>query len=216
MGELTEWQNPCSNKGDRLDDGHVGGTASTGDPDSWFPELWSWAIAKIKARTMLDVGCGVGFSQRFFDKSGVRTTGIDGSKMVLGRHLLKDCQGTEVLLHDFTVGPWVRSTYDIVWCCDVAEHVEAEHSQNIVDTLAKAVCSDGLLLFCAAPVGAGGYHHVNCQDPPYWIERLESAGLKHSHELSEEARGLCGPHYGRGPKNYFKRSGMVFQRVYSA
>jgi trans-aconitate methyltransferase len=200
------WVNPCTNGGDRLDFGHLGGTVTGGDRDSWYPELWDWLRQSFDVKSMLDVGCGAGYSQRFFHESGVATIGLD-CKEVLAYHVMKD--PCSVITHDLTQWAWVcEHRLDLVWCCEVVEHIEEKFVQHVVNTLAKN--TGKVLAMTAAPRGAGGYHHVNCQDSPYWISLLEAAGLKFRQELTDHARGLCTEAYGRGPNNYFRRSGMVF------
>jgi len=201
-----QWTNPSSLKGKRLDFGHLGGTSTSGDPDSWYPELWTWLIRTNRLGSVLDVGCGVGYSQKFFHDSGLITLGVD-CKQVLEHHVL----GEKTLVHDFTTGVApLPGRFDLVWCCEVAEHIPEEFVSNLAYTFAMG-CGK-LLAFCAAPRGAGGYHHVNCQNPPYWISLLSKYGFTINEEMSEHGRRLCGPHYGRGKNNYFYRSGLIFTK----
>lgn len=194
---------PCT-MGERLDFGHLGGTSTTGDPDSWYPELWLWLTSKFNIERMLDVGCGVGFTQKFFEKQGIVACGID-CEQVLERHLTK----TNTISHDLMTGPaMLANSCDLVWCCEVAEHVEQGSVDNVIQTIvgnAKTVVA-----FCAAPEGAGGYHHVNCQNPHYWINKFTDAGLEFSQPLTDEACNLCDASHGRGDLNYFRRSGLIF------
>lgn len=208
----SPWKNPCSINGELLRFGHLGGTSTTGDPDSWYPELWSWLIQEFKVVKMLDVGCGVGFTQDFFSRQGVFSYGID-AEPVLARHLWKDSAGEADMYlscHDFTRGcllGWGKK-FDLVWCCEVAEHIEEQFVNHIVRTL--ALNTGKVLGFCAAPKGAGGHHHVNCQNPPYWIDKLCEAGLVYQSQMSDEARGFCTEVNGRSANNYFRRSGLIF------
>jgi hypothetical protein len=112
-----------------------------------------------------------------------------------------------------TTGPWVwRDDYqvDLVWCCELAEHVAPEFEDNVVRTVTET-CGKALA-FCAAPPGAGGYHHVNCQPSEHWIRKLEAAGLCYRPDLTEHARSLCTEANGRSAHNYFRRSGLIFTR----
>ena len=199
--------NPCSHGGKRLAWGHLGGTSVTGDPDSWFPELWDWLIKQFNITSMFDVGCGVGFSQKWFHDNNIDSMGLDCEQM-RAFHLIKD----RFVAHDLTVESWFSGNqYSLVWCCEVAEHIKEKFSNNLIDTLAGN-CGR-VLAFCAASVGAGGIHHVNCQNPPYWREKIEKAGLVYDQSLTDQAKGLCGPTNGRGKQNYFARSGMIFLRI---
>lgn len=179
--------------------GHLGGTAKGGDEHSWCPELWMQLLSELPSNgRVLDVGCGVGYSQRFFHEAGFETIGMDCEQM-RSHHLLP----LKFTAHDLTTGPWLSETpFDLVWCCEVVEHVFESRVQNVIDTLVKNCC--GTLAMTAAPVGADGCHHVNCQNPPYWINKIEAAGLLYQKELTERLRKL--------PGLYFQRTGMVFKR----
>lgn len=212
-----DWTNPCSDGGERLDFGHLGGTSTEGDPDSWYPELWDWLVREFGLGSVLDVGCGVGHAQKFFFDRGLLTWGLD-CEGVLARHLLRETsEKPGLIVHDLTTGPWgwVDTTRaDLVWCCEVAEHVEEQFVDNVVRTVADNCYK--VLAFCAAPAGAGGFHHVNCQDPPYWVAKLEAAGLTYRPDLTDHARSLCPEGNGRSARNYFRRSGLIFTRVPNA
>lgn len=202
---MPSWQNPCKHA-DRLDFGHLGGTSTMGDPDSWFPELWDWLIASFQPRSALDVGCGVGYAQRYFHECGLATLGID-CQQVLAHHLLPD----RARAHDLTLGPCLLAgPFDLVWCCEVAEHIEERYVGHLVDTLVQN-CAVALA-FCSAPPGAGGHHHVNCQAPGYWVDLLQAAGLVHRQDLTARGRELCPEGNGRCAGNYFRRSGLIFTR----
>lgn len=197
--------NPCAD-GRPLNFGHLGGTSTRGDPDSYFPEMWEWLIGYFKLESVLDVGCGVGYAQKFFHDHGLTTFGVEGSQDVLRYHPLPQLAQR----HDLTTGVWAGPgrLYDLVWCCEVAEHVEERFVQNVIETL-RSHCGK-VLAFCAAPVGAGGYHHVNCQNPPYWIEKLTAAGLCFREDLTGEAKKLAPPGKCGRRKSYFDRSGLIF------
>jgi hypothetical protein len=213
----SDWANPCRLGDPLLEYGHLGGTTRGGDPDSWFPELWDWACRTFHVRSVLDIGCGAGHAMQWFYRRSdfIDVGGVD-CEQVLSHHVLRPNEGRGVALwaHDLTTGAIdltaTEGRHDLVWCCDVAEHVEEKFVDNVVKTL--AVNTGKVLAFCAAPKGAGGYHHVNCQDPPYWVDRLTAAGLAHRPELTAHARSLCTEANGRSAHNYFRRSGLIFTR----
>lgn len=192
----------------RLDFGHVGGTSTVGDPDSWYPELWTWLIREFALTSMLDVGCGIGLTQKFFEESGLRTVGLDCPQMTK-HHVLNN--PSVFIGHDLTEYAWFCSRVnDLVWCCEMAEHLEERFVDNLIRTLVSNC--DRVLAFCAAPPGAGGYHHVNCQPVEYWMDKLTAAGMVFDAERTQLARGLCDASHGRSAGNYFGRSGLIFTR----
>lgn len=199
------WQNPSTNLGDRLDFGHLGGSSTTGDHDSWYPELWTWLFDAFGVKSVLDVGCAVGQSQKFFHESGMETVGLDCEQV--RPHRVVDAP---FVAHDLTTAAWIaEKPFDLVWSCEVAEHIEEVYVENLINTL-ELNCGK-VLAMTAAPPGADGYHHVNCREPEYWIRKLTAGGrLQYSESLTQEAKKLCPAAYGRGPRNYFTRSGLIF------
>ena len=201
------FDNPSTSTGNRLYFGHLGGTSTTGDHNSWFPEMWTWLIATFDAKSVLDVGCGIGWAQKFFFDSGLITLGIDCEQMIPHR-----VTSAPMVAHDLTKAAWVAGqSSDLVWCCEVAEHIDETFVHNVVNTL---VWNCGkVLAFSAAPPGADGHHHVNCRAEEYWIEKMTASGqLEHSELLTQQAKKMCSAEYGRTENNYFRRSGLIFTR----
>lgn len=196
---ITElFKNPCTGNGQRLEENHLGGTSTLGDPDSWCPEVWWHLIGLYQINSMFDIGCGVGFTQSFFAKLDIENYGIDG-EICIKYHLNPSCCAA----HDLTVSSIkiARPKFDLVWSCEVFEHIEEKFVSNILETL-QLNCGK-VLGVCAAPQGAGGYHHVNCQNPEYWIEKISSVGFKYNDELTKYCRKISGG-------AYFRRSGLIF------
>lgn len=203
-------KNPCDGGGLALQFGHLGGTATGGDPDSWCPEVWDWLVEDFGARSALDVGCGVGFAQEYFYERGLFSFGVDCAQ-VLEHHRLTKRDGAPLFVrsHDFTTGPCLLAyPFDLAWCCEVAEHVSPEFEDHIVQTVARNARK--VIAFSSAPKGAGGFHHVNCRPPEHWVERFLAAGWAYDQERTLRARLLSDWSNGRGPHNYFRRSGLVF------
>ncbi len=82
---------------------------------------------KLGGKTILDVGCGGGFTCEEFAKQGARVSGVDPSHTTIK---VAD-QHSKAMGFDITykVGigealPFNDSTFDLVSCCDVLEHVQ--------------------------------------------------------------------------------------------
>jgi 2-polyprenyl-3-methyl-5-hydroxy-6-metoxy-1,4-benzoquinol methylase len=58
--------------------GHVGGFVFN-DTATYDPDLWRWWANDLKAKTVLDVGCGMGISTDFFLRQGMKPTCLEGS-----------------------------------------------------------------------------------------------------------------------------------------
>lgn len=209
MTDSAVFAYPYGRPGGMIEDGILGGTSPTGDPDSYFPEVWELLRERFSVRSFLDVGCGVGHAMAFMaSRPGVDDVlGLEGSEKVLVHHVLPG----RALRHDLTAR-YVRAeggVFDMVWCCELAEHLDECYAPELVATLSRN--AGKVLAFCAATPGWGGHHHVNCRPPEYWIERLTGGGLLYYQEgLTLECRSLCTANAYRSDRNYFGRSGLVF------
>ncbi len=186
-------------------DGDFGGTTSDGDCNSWHPEVWAILVEKFNVKSLLDIGCGVGLAQSFFEKNDIENLGIDATEKLRPHHAVPN----KFVIHDMTKGPYKHS-FDMVWSCDVFEHIDEEYVQNILDTLDMAT---KVAAFSAAPAGWGGHHHVNCKNPDYWIEKVTSyTKFKYDEALTKRCRAST-PTFSNGrDESYFARSGLVFTK----
>jgi SAM-dependent methyltransferase len=188
-----------------LIDGTLGGTSVEGDKDSLFPELWTWLRDEYKLISVLDAGCGCGYAMKCFEALGMVPWGLEGSRVVIDHHLMPG----SVFRHDFTKGHWdyIFRKFDMGWSCECGEHIPEEHSRNLVRTLTRNVRK--VIAFCAAPPDCGGHNHVNCRESSYWVNLFAEEGWVECPGLSEFARSLCPENGYRGPRNYFRRSGIL-------
>jgi cyclopropane fatty-acyl-phospholipid synthase-like methyltransferase len=189
-----------------IKDGHLGGYIAGGDPGTWCPSLWSWAIQRFGARSVLDVGCGEGHSAKFFLEKGCEVLGVEGCRPAIEKTAISG----KVAHHDFTTGPFLPpGPFDLIWSCEFLEHVESCYVPNILATFAYA--AKAILLTHAFTHQTDGFHHVNCQPTPYWIRRIEAVGFKCHVSFSLEARTVTLQDY--AGINHFARSGLVFVRT---
>lgn len=191
-------------------EGHLGGYVMSGaspspsgldvthgDPATWCPELWLWAMSSLNVRSVLDVGCGEGHCMAFFSRYGCKVKGVDGSLIARKSSMLPECHD----VHDFVDGPYTpSSSYDLVWCCEFVEHVEERYASNVLDTFKYA--KKFIMLTHAVP-GQPGWHHVNCRPTEYWIGKLEQTGYDYHASLTECAKRVA-------RNGHFKDKGLVF------
>lgn len=187
-------------------EGHLGGFILGGDPATWCPHLWRWAIDRFAVRSMLDVGCGEAHSTRFFRDLGCEVQGLEGCQ----RAIDQSAAPGSVALHDFCEGPFhgIRR-YDLVWSCEFLEHVDARFVPNILHTFDLA--TKAILLTHAFPGQEDGHHHVNCRPSRYWIRHVEALGFECDVAATLEARTVTLDDY--PGINHFARSGLVFVRT---
>ncbi len=125
------------------------------------------SILTFKPISAVDIGCGCGDFLSFLKRNGViDVLGIDGD--YVKRSDLKipeDC----FMPFDITKPIILPRKYDIALCLEVAEHIDEQNSDVLIDSLVNA--SD-IILFSAAIPGQGGTHHVNERWPQHWADKF--------------------------------------------
>lgn len=144
-------------------------------------------------KTILDLGCGPGDMRNVAGRFGLQWIGIDGDPRVAS---------SGIISHDFNEGPihW-NFTADIVWCVEFVEHVGEMYVDNYLSLLQNA----GVLVLTAAPRGATGHHHVNCQNPEYWIGRIQTETLRFHLGMTDKVRQAS-----TMKRDFIRSRGMVF------
>lgn len=178
----------------RLD---LGGNMRHGDIHTWCPTLWRFLVERFAIRSVLDVGCGEGHSVLFLHRMGLFAHGIDGLETNVRRAVVPTAR------HDLLTGPYLMPV-DLVWSCEVAEHIAPASVSNFVDTLANG----RVIAMTHALPNQGGYHHVNCQPAEYWIDLMGARGYVLS-EDNDIIREVSKKDY---TWNYFTNTGLVFLR----
>lgn len=177
---------------------HLGGYIEGGDEATYFPALWEWLVSVCGVRTVLDIGCGDGVALRYFRKLGCRVEGVDGVEQTDHR----------IHQHDYTTGPYMvmRSHYDLIWCCEVVEHIEEQYLPNLIEDFKRGK----MVLMTHAFPGQPGHHHVNCRDAEYWKGVMAGAGFKYQEALTNATRWTAQKN--ESPWNHYARSGLAFRR----
>lgn len=122
------------------------------------------------SESVVDVGCGAGTWTRVYAEAGCRITGIDGSTIREDQLLFPK---ESFIRHDLNQRLESRTTYDLVHCVEVAEHLSPERATTFVADL----CAMGkVIVFSAAIPGQGGTFHVNEQWQDYWVGLFEANG----------------------------------------
>lgn len=193
-------------------DGDLGGFIEGGDPATFYPNMWGWLVgllADLGPSGILDVGAGEGHATRFFQKhapEGTKVVGIDGSLLAV------NASEGWVHPHDLREGPYLWPIENIplrlVWCCEVAEHIDQRYLPYFLDTITQGAPGLILAMTHAFP-GQGGHHHVNEQPPEYWIELMKSRGLDVMEKAASLSRDIA---YQDCPSGHWVRSGLLFQK----
>ena len=145
----------------------LGGNVRGGDPASHTPALWRALIERFKVRSVLDVGCGEGHAVKWFLEAGTYAIGIDGLFANVSRAV------TPIVRADLTTQAFLFPA-DLVWCCEVVEHIEEKHLDNLLRTLANG----RVIAMTHALPGQKGHHHVHLEPPEYWIRVICDLGYE--------------------------------------
>lgn len=174
----------------------LGGNLHHGDDATHCPQLWSYLIDRFAVRSMLDVGCGEGHAVSWFYRNDVYAVGIDGLFENVARAV------TPIVHHDLTESAF-HMPVDLVWSCEVAEHIDVRYVEIYLNTLANG----SVVAMTHAVPGQGGWHHVNEQPPDYWIVGMRQRGYELHAAATRIARAVT-----EGWPTYFNSTGLIFVR----
>lgn len=174
-----------------------------GDPYTWTPLLWDWIIEYLHPKSILDLGCGEGHATKYFLERGVLAHGVDGSIEAFNHAVISQQQ---FFLFDLTSTISDNdykffSTFDLIWCCEFVEHLEEKYIENLLNVIC---CGNHIAMTHAFP-GQNGYHHVNCQLPEYWVNKIISRNFFLDWPMSIGSRILA-------PNTHWGRSGLIFHK----
>lgn len=129
------------------------------------PILIDW----YKPKSVLDLGCNTGQWLKWFRENKVEIVGIDGDNMIDELQIPRRM----FICADLTKDINLNRKFDLVLCLEVAEHLEEQYADILVDT---AVRHSDTIFWSSATVGQTGFHHVNEQPLEYWIEKFNERG----------------------------------------
>jgi cyclopropane fatty-acyl-phospholipid synthase-like methyltransferase len=148
---------------------------------------------------VLDIGAGAGWSTKWFADKGLRALGIEGWAEALEKNQCRDL----ITAHDYTKGPMVPATsFDLGWCAEFVEHISEEFVPHFMATFksCRYIC------MTHGEIGQLGYHHVNCQNTEYWIEKLGEQGFDYDAKETAclRATDVAKAPWGRRTLTFFK------------
>ena len=115
----------------------------------YFSEVLSSVLhADPHGKTALDVGCGGGLLAEEFAALGCTVTGLDPSLASLkaaGTHAEKQKLDISYLAALGERIPFENASFDIVYCCDVLEHVT--DLDKVISEIARVLKPDGVFFF---------------------------------------------------------------------
>jgi 2-polyprenyl-3-methyl-5-hydroxy-6-metoxy-1,4-benzoquinol methylase/glycosyltransferase involved in cell wall biosynthesis len=141
----------------------------------FFNHIADELVRSLKPRTMLDVGCAIGFLVEALWRRGVQAYGIDLSNYAI-HQVPEDLKGfcavksvLEPLPESFLL------TYDLITCIEVLEHMSHDEGQIAVKNIAsKTRC----ILFSSTPHDdLAEPTHVNVRPVLYWLQSFAEVGF---------------------------------------
>ena len=136
-----------------------------------------------QCKTFLDIGCGnglnVAFAKEVYEYDAY---GIEGDPSAHENPIIKN-----IFKHDFEKdGKFNHDipNIDLGWCVSVSEHIEERAVYDFLDVFKK--CKWVVFTWC--PIGFPGYHHVNCQEAPYWIEKFKEINFSYCPKLTAKLK----------------------------
>jgi len=168
---------------------HLGGYLNVsnlwGDPGTWSPEIWNKIIKDYHIESVGDIGCGLGYSTKYFAKKGLYVVGVEGGTNAINKSVFEGI----LLKSDYTKSSAFDDNYrfDLIWCCEFVEHVEEQYIDNFLNDFKRGTY---IAMTYAIP-GQDGWHHVNCQNKEYWIEKVNNIGFNFNEKYSNELREMA-------------------------
>lgn len=132
-----------------------------------------WIKDEINPATVIDIGCGPGIYVYSLRDIGINARGIDIDNRISDNPYLFNANILEYAVEDREF-PWAS---DLVLCLEVAEHIDPQYADMVVESVCKAINPGGTLIWTAAVPGQGGTGHINCRPKAYWQKKFEKAGL---------------------------------------
>lgn len=163
----------------------------------WAKRLAEWIKSELKPVNVLDIGCGPGTYVQALRNINVETSGLDIDDRVHGKEHLKYQS-----LFDIT-----DEKADTVICMEVAEHIESEREDEVVEKVVSTVQKN--LVWTAAAIGQGGIGHINCKNKEDWAEKITKAGLVRNLEKEKQLVEYARQGYHMG---WFVNNILYFER----
>ena len=179
QAEQSKEVNRGNNYGGKGDAEHLGGFTAR-DNSTISENVWNFMLSQLGVKSVLDIGCGKGFSSSYFLSKGARVLCVEGSRDAIQNSLLPF---DKIVQHDFSRGAWwPEETFDVAWSTEFLEHVGRQYMKNYMPAFAKSA----LVMVTAS--GWGGWHHVEVHDQKWWIGRFQAMGFVFSPEITEWVR----------------------------
>jgi len=163
--------------------------------------LAKWIKQELNVTEALDLGCGPGIHTYSLNENGIKCVGVDIDKRVDGKNYL---------IQDDLLNLKQKYQSELVICFEVAEHIDPQYSDKIVESVYSTIKNGGLLMWTAAVPGQGGVMHINCRPKSYWKQKFEDSGLIYDEMTTTKCVDFCKEGYHMG---WFVNNLMCFKKA---
>lgn len=151
----------------RLHDCHVG---------CGVPIVMATKYFYPSAYTIYDVGCNNGWLIKDFLDHEYNAYGLDISEAAKQTSVCPSEKITIVDIREELIQPVKPSKFDIAFCLEVLEHVEAESIPNVFQNF-KNISNKVIV----TPSNCTGIGHVNIKNHSWWVEKFLNNGFTYKH-----------------------------------
>ena len=163
--------------------------------------LAQWIKFYLNPQNALDLGCGPGIHTYALNDNEVPCLGVDIDERVDEKNYL--VQESMLDLNG-------KYKSELVICFEVAEHIDPQYSDQIVDQIYQAIEDNGFLMFTAAQPGQGGVGHINCRPKQYWKDKFLAKGLVFEEKMTQDCIEFCRQGYHMG---WFVNNILCFRKT---
>lgn len=148
----------------------------------WVADFCRVLLDKFSPNSVIDFGCGTGDILAPFERKGITILGLDGSDFNRRyAHIKKD----NFIVYDLRKRYFPKKKYDLCLCLEVAEHIDEEYSNMLIDSL---ISSSSTIIFTAAPPGQGGHDHCNLKPKGWWIKKFKNKKFNFINDLTNDLK----------------------------
>jgi SAM-dependent methyltransferase len=171
-----------------------------------YPELADAICLAADFITVLDVGAGQGFLVDEMVKRSKVVKGVEREEAA--RAFMSPNAKERIVIGDATNGSCPGGKFDMVTCVEVAEHIEPEKTEGLLDNVTSR--SAKWLFFTADDTPSR--LHINLHPLSWWQEQIEGRGFRFDDQKTGAIRGALKDN----PCPWLGKNAMLFERVTNA
>lgn len=143
-------------------------------------EISKYLLEIVKAQTVFDLGCGTGGLLESLIKKNVVCMGVDSNPLNKEFFDKRNPGNEHRFLCDMAQNVAPGNHFDVVFCCEVFEHIPDEINERIL-AIWREKCS--FFVFSSTPYTTtpsfdNSWGHINVKPTDHWITFFEQRGFK--------------------------------------